>query len=57
MGARKLNDNLNILSSNIRKYGLQEGLSQSNICRVFALISVTMYIAYIYMILNIIKDL
>ncbi len=47
-GARKPNDNLNILSSNIRKYGVQRGLSQSDICREIALICVKMYTADIY---------
>lgn len=48
MGARKLNDKLNILSANIRKYRLQRGFSQSDICRELALIGVTMYTTDIY---------
>lgn len=48
MGARKLNDKLNILSANIRKYRLQRGFSQSDISRELALIGVTMYTADIY---------
>ena len=48
MGARKLNDKLNILSADIRKYRLQRGYSQSDICRELALIGVTMYTADIY---------
>lgn len=48
MGARKLNDKLNILSSNIKKYRNQRGYSQADLCRELALIGVTMYTADIY---------
>ena len=48
MGARKLNNKLNILSTNLKKYRLARGLSQPEICRKLALIGVTMYNADIY---------
>ena len=59
MGARKLNNKLNILSKNLKKYRLARGLSQPEICRKLALIGVTMYNADIYEIeygLRTIKD-
>lgn len=59
MGSRKLNNKLNILSTNIKKYRLEKGYSQADICREMALIGVTMYTADIYEIeynLRTIKD-
>ena len=48
MGARKLNNKYNILSTNIRKYRTERKMSQADICREMALIGVTMYSADIY---------
>lgn len=48
MGARKLNDKLNILSANIKKYRLKCEFSQADLCRELALLGVTMYTADIY---------
>ena len=48
MGARKLNNKYNILSTNIRKYRTEQKMSQADICREMALIGVTMYSADIY---------
>lgn len=48
MGARKLNDKLNIIAKNISKYRAQRGLSQPDICRELALMGVTMYNNDIY---------
>jgi len=48
MGARKLNDKLNILSANIRYFRNKCELSQADVCRELALLGVTMYTADIY---------
>lgn len=48
MGARKLNNKYNILSTNLRNYRLERGMSQADICRELSLIGVTMYSADIY---------
>jgi len=48
MGARKLNDNLNIVAKNLRKYREKRNLSQPDICRELALIGITMYNNDIY---------
>ena len=48
MGARKLNGNLNIIASNLRKYREERKLSQSDICRELALLGITMYNNDIY---------
>ena len=48
MGARKLNNKLNIIAKNISKYRLERGLSQPDICRELALMGVTMYNNDIY---------
>ena len=48
MGARKLNNKYNILSTNIKNYRLERGMSQADICRELSLIGVTMYSADIY---------
>lgn len=59
MGARKLNNKLNILYSNIKYYRIKKGFSQADLCRELALIGVTMYTADIYEIeynLRTIKD-
>ena len=37
MGARKLNNNLNIIAKNLRKYREERGLSQPDMCRELAL--------------------
>lgn len=48
MGARKLNNKLNIIAKNIRKYREERGFSQPDICRELALMGVTMYNNDIY---------
>lgn len=48
MGARKLNDNLNIIASNLRKYREERGLSQPDMCRELALLGITMFNNDIY---------
>ncbi len=48
MGARRLNNNLNIIAKNLRKYREERGLSQPDICRELALLGITMYINDIY---------
>lgn len=48
MGARKLNDSLNIISKNLRKYREKRGFSQPDICRELALMGITMYNNDIY---------
>lgn len=48
MGARKLNNNLNIISKNLRKYREERGFSQPDICRELALMGITMYNNDIY---------
>ena len=48
MGARKLNNNLNVISKNLRKYREEKGFSQPDICRELALMGITMYINDIY---------
>jgi len=48
MGARKLNNKLNIISQNIKKNRNKRGLSQADLCRELALIGVTMYNSDIY---------
>lgn len=48
MGARKLNNNLNIIAKNLRKYRDAQKLSQSDICRELALMGITMYNNDIY---------
>lgn len=48
MGARKLNDNLNIIAKNLRKYREEKKLSQPDICRELALMGITMYNNDIY---------
>lgn len=48
MGARKLNNNLNIIAKNLRKYRDAQMLSQSDICRELALMGITMYNNDIY---------
>lgn len=52
MGARKLNNKYNIISNNVKKYRLQLGLSQADLCRELMLIGVTMYQCDIYEIEN-----
>lgn len=56
---RKLNDNVNIVGSNIKKIREEQQLSQPDLCRKLELLGVTMYIADIYEIENnkrLIKD-
>lgn len=48
MGARKLNNKLNIVSSNLYKYRTMRKMSQPDICRELALIGVPLYINDIY---------
>lgn len=48
MGARKLNNKLNIISKNVKKYREEKGLSQPDLCRELALIGVTMYNSDVY---------
>ena len=48
MGARKLNNNLNIIAKNLRKYGEERGLSQPDMCRELALLGITMFNNDIY---------
>ena len=49
---RKLNDNVNIVGSNIKKIREEQQLSQPDLCRKLELLGVTMYIADIYEIEN-----
>lgn len=48
MGARKLNNNLNIIAKNLRKYREERGLSQPDMCRELALLCITMFNNDIY---------
>lgn len=48
MGARKLNNNLNIIAKNLRKYREERGLSQPDMCRELALLGITMFNNDIY---------
>lgn len=48
MGVRKLNNKYNILSANLKRFRVERGLSQADVCRELALIGVTMYPADIY---------
>ena len=48
MGARKINNKLNIIAKNLRRYRENMGLSQPDICRELALMGVTMYNNDIY---------
>lgn len=48
MGARKLNNNLNIIANNLRKYREERGLSQPDMCRELALLGITMFNNDIY---------
>ena len=48
MGAGKLNNNLNVISKNLRKYREKKGFSQPDICRELALMGITMYNNDIY---------
>lgn len=48
MGARKLNNKLNIISANLIKYRKMRNLSQPDLCRELALLGVTLYINDIY---------
>lgn len=49
---RKLNNNVNIVGTNIKKFREQQHLSQPDLCTKMQLIGVTMYIADIYEIEN-----
>ena len=49
---RKLNNNVNIVGSNIKKFRELRELSQPDICKKMQLMGVTMYIADIYEIEN-----
>lgn len=48
MAARKLNNNLNIIAKNLRKYREERGLSQPDMCRELALLGITMFNNDIY---------
>lgn len=48
MGARKLNDKLNVISKNLIKYRTKQGLSQPDMCRKLALMGIPLYINDIY---------
>lgn len=48
MGARKLNNHLNIIANNLREYREKQGLSQPDMCRELALLGITMYNNDIY---------
>lgn len=48
MGARKLNNNLNIIAKNLRKYREEKKMSQPDICRELALMGITMFNNDIY---------
>ena len=48
MGARKLNNNLNIIANNLRKYREERVLSQPDMCRELALLGITMFNNDIY---------
>lgn len=48
MGARKLNNKLNIISANILKYRDMRKMSQADLCRELALLGVTLYVNDIY---------
>lgn len=45
---RKLNDNVNIIGPNVKKYRELQGLSQPDLCRKLELLGVNMFIADIY---------
>ena len=47
-GARKLNNNFNIIAKNLRKYRDERGLSQPVLCRELALLGIGMYPNDIY---------
>ncbi len=49
---RKLNNNVNIIGKNLKKYRELKGLSQPDICRKLQLLGVTMFNADIYEIEN-----
>lgn len=49
---RKLNNNVNIVGSNIKKYRELQKMSQPDLCRKMQLLGVTMFIADIYEIEN-----
>ena len=49
---RKLNNNVNIVGTNIKKFREQQQLSQPDLCTKMQLNGVTMYIADIYEIEN-----
>lgn len=49
---RKLNNNVNIVGTNIKKYREQKKLSQPDLCKKLQLLGVDMFIADIYEIEN-----
>ncbi len=49
---RKLNNQVNIVGTNIKKYREQQKLSQPDLCKRMQLLGVTMFIADIYEIEN-----
>lgn len=48
MGARRLNNHLNIIAKNLRKIREEKGFSQPDLCRELALLGITMYNNDIY---------
>lgn len=49
---RKLNNQVNIIGENLRKYRIQNNISQAELCHQLELLGVTMFIADIYEIEN-----
>ena len=49
---RKLNDNVNIIGHNVKKYREMQNFSQDDLCRKMQLLGVTMFSADIYEIEN-----
>lgn len=45
---RKLNNKVNIIGTNLKKYRKMQGLSQPDLCRKMELLGVSMFIADIY---------
>ena len=52
MAVRKLNNNLNVISENLRKYRIEKHLSQANLTRELDLIGINLHKNDIYMIEN-----
>ena len=52
MAVRKLNNNLNVIGSNLRKYRKEKHLSQANLTMALNLLGINMHKNDIYMIEN-----